>query len=97
MKQKGKMIIWSANLDSRKTRKEGRKISKSIALEVPKLHEIEEAARDLGLNPVSIKEAARPSAWWEKTGYVIVDKKGQSKISILCDIASKISSKRKLQ
>jgi signal recognition particle subunit SRP19 len=95
MKQKGKAVIWPANLDSRKTRKEGRKVPKSIALEMPKLHEIEEAARNLNLNPISVKEAAHPSAWWEKTGYVIVDKKGESKISILRKISSNISSKRK--
>ncbi|MEM3507261.1 MAG: signal recognition particle subunit SRP19/SEC65 family protein [Candidatus Bathyarchaeia archaeon] len=96
MKQKGKAIIWPANLDLRKTRKEGRKIPKSIALDMPKLHEIEAAARDLNLNPIPVKEASRPSTWWEKTGYVIVDKKGESKISILRKIASNISSKRKV-
>jgi signal recognition particle subunit SRP19 len=95
MKQKGRAVIWPANLDLRKTRKEGRKIPKSIALEMPKLHEIEEAARDLNLNPVSVKGAAHPSAWWEKTGYVIVDKKGEGKISILRKIALNISNKRK--
>jgi len=96
LKQKGKIIIWPANLDSKKTRREGRKIPKSIALEAPKLHEIEEAAKELNLNPISVKEAARPSNWWEKTGYVIVNRDEKSKISILKEIALRISKKRKL-
>ena len=46
-----RMIIWRSNLDATKSRKEGRKISRGIAIKDLKLKEISKAAHELKLNP----------------------------------------------
>jgi signal recognition particle subunit SRP19 len=94
LRMPGKAVVWPANIDSTKTRNHGRKISKSTSVDSPKLSEIEEAAKILGLEPVAVANASRPNAWWEKTGYVIVNKKGMSKSLLLKQIASAISKLR---
>ena len=94
MKEKGKYVIWPSYLDSTKTRKEGRRVSKKIAVESPKLQEIEEAAKILGLTPTINPDATYPRARWEKKGYALIDKKN-SKLSDLKKIAEKINDLRK--
>lgn len=69
------MIIWPSNIDRSKSRKNGRIIPKRISIKVPKLSQMEEAARRLGLNPEIEQEKAYPRFWWEKSGRIVVDKK----------------------
>jgi signal recognition particle subunit SRP19 len=95
VKKPGKIVVWPANIDSKKTRREGRKIPKKLAVESPKLEEIIEAARKLGLNPAAVPHAALPKEWWNKTGYVIVERKGEGKIQVLKNIAIGINNARK--
>lgn len=95
MKTTGKIIVWPAYIDSRKPRNKGRRIPRGIAVEAPKIGELVEAAKKLGLDSELIKEASLPHTWWEKTGYVIVDRKGKDKIKLLKDLAAHISSMRK--
>lgn len=94
MKEKGKYVIWPNYLDSMKTRKEGRRIPQKIAVESPKLQEIEEAAKILGLTPTTNPNAAYPRAGWERKGCVLIDKKS-SKLTNLKKIAEKIHELRK--
>lgn len=88
-----KTIIWPAYLDSKKTKKEGRKIPKNFAVNSPKLREISRAAGKLGLNPQVEKDKSYPKAWWESTGRVTVDKK-QPKRDILIKISNTIKGFR---
>jgi len=69
-----KCIVWPTYFDSSKTRGEGRKIPKRLALESPRLEEVIEAANALKLNPKPNWEAKYPRSWWQKSGYVILDK-----------------------
>jgi signal recognition particle subunit SRP19 len=46
-----KMVIWLSNIDSSRSRIEGRKISEGLAIKEPSLSEIREAAEHLGLQP----------------------------------------------
>lgn len=94
MKLDGKSIIWPANIDSKKTRKDGRKIPKSVSVDSPKLEEIQKASENLGFNFEVVDDAARPSSWWERTGYLILDKGRKSKSSILEEISTRIKSIR---
>lgn len=94
MKERGKQIIWPNYLDSTKTRKEGRKLAKKIAVESPKLQEIETAARVIRLNPTANPNATHPRTRWEKKGCVIIDKQ-YSKLKVLRSIAEKIRELRK--
>lgn len=89
-----KAIIWPANIDSKKTVREGRKIPKKYALSTPKMREISRAASKLGLNPEVEKDKSYPKSWWESSGRVIVDKK-QPKRDILIKISNTIKGFRK--
>ena len=94
MKAPEKIVVWPANIDNRKTRKYGRKVSKSAAIESPRLHELVSAASRLSLSPEKAEKAALPYMWWEKTGYIRIDKKDSRKKTLLA-IVQEIKSLRK--
>jgi signal recognition particle subunit SRP19 len=94
MKQPGKCVVWPANIAASKSRKEGRRIKRSLSLDSLKLTEIFESAKRLGLNPQVVEKAGRPCSWWEKSGYVVVDRAGRTKSRVLADIAQTIQKSR---
>ncbi|MEM2934649.1 MAG: signal recognition particle protein Srp19 [Methanocellales archaeon] len=93
MERHRKMVIWPANLDSSKSRREGRVVPKQLAVPTPKLEEIELAARELNLNPEKEAEKAYPKSWWEKTGLIKVENIAP-KTQIAKQIARKINAIR---
>jgi len=93
LKLNGKAVIWPANLDSTKSRKEGRKLAKGPALQIPRLEELRDAANQLSIEHEIVAGKSRPNAWWEKGGYLIVPKATpQSKL--LRSLASEIRKQR---
>ena len=94
MKNSRRLVIWPANIDNRKSRRNGRRIPKPVAIESPRIIELYKAAEQLSLNPELHKDAALPISWWDKTGYLIVDKKKTRK-STLNKIVNEIRNKRK--
>jgi len=94
LKQPGKAVVWPANLDSAKTRQQGRRLPKAKCVESPKLAELEKAATEIGLNPTAVADAARPSLWWQKTGYIIVDRRSKPKTVVLTELAQAIGKLR---
>ncbi|MCX8176038.1 MAG: signal recognition particle protein Srp19 [Candidatus Bathyarchaeota archaeon] len=95
-KLEGKCIIWLAYFDVSKTRKEGRRVPKKLAIENLKTGEIIKAAETLNLNVKLKAEAKYPRAWWDKSGYVVVDKK-ETKNKTLMMLAEKILELRKIK
>ncbi|MDD2666183.1 MAG: signal recognition particle protein Srp19 [Methanocellales archaeon] len=93
MKNKGKRIIWPANIDGTKSKGQGRIISKKDSVQSPELDEIKRSAEMLGLNPEMEPDKAYPRSWWEFRGRVLVDDKG-SKSSIARKIADNIKKWR---
>lgn len=74
MKLPGKVIIWLVYFDASITRKLGRRVPRSLAIEAPTLEELVEACKRLNLS-FQVREAAKyPRIWWGRKGYVIVDK-----------------------
>lgn len=69
-----KTVIWPVYIDSKKTKKEGRRISRENAVPSPKLREISKAAEKLHLNPEVEKYKSYSRSWWESSGRIIVDK-----------------------
>ena len=96
LKQPGKLIIWPSDLDSTKSRKEGRKLSKGAAVQVPRLDELNEAASRLSLEPELAPGKARPSSWWEKGGYIVLPKT-ESRTRVLRSLASEVKKSRALK
>lgn len=87
------MIVWPANLDSSKSRREGRKLTKAAGVQAPRLEEIGEAANRLSVEAEIVPAKSRPSTWWEKGGYVILPRKGV-KAGVLRSLASEIRKAR---
>ena len=88
MKLDGKMVVWPANLDSTKSRLEGRKIPKSACVQTPRIDELTEAARRLSIETEIAQHKSRPRTWWEKTGYLTL--KRTSKNELLRSLAAEI-------
>lgn len=85
-------IVWTVNLDSKKSRSEGRRIPKRFAVPNVKLHELAEACKQLGLN-FRAEEKKYPKSWWEEGGRVVVEKSG-SKTHLMIELAKKIAEIR---
>jgi len=93
LKIPGKIVVWPANLDSTKSRIEGRKVPKASAIQAPRLEEINEAAKRLSLDVDMTLRKSRPSSWWEKGGYAIITKKG-TKSNVLRALTGEIKKAR---
>jgi signal recognition particle subunit SRP19 len=89
MRKLDKAIIWPIYFDCAKTRKEGRRVPKNMAVQSPKIAEIKEAADKLGLsNDVNI-EAHFPKIPWAKTGMLFVEK-NEAKEKIIQKLAKQL-------
>ena len=73
MEKLDKITIWPAYIDSDKTQKEGRKISKEDAVSNPKIQEINKAAKKLNLEPEINRNASYPKSWWENSGKILIN------------------------
>ena len=93
MRKQDKYILWPTYFDPNRTRKEGRKIPKTLAQPAPRLDELQRAAQKLGLNPQITPDVAFPAQSWLKTGMITVNKKG-SKLQIMRAIAKEIVASR---
>ena len=75
MRKQDKIIIWPAYFDSTKTRGDGRRVPKSLAVPSPKILEIKEAVEKLGLSHEVVLDAVYPKIPWLRTGMLLVKKK----------------------
>ena len=89
MRKQDKAIIWPAYFDQTKTRKKGRRVPKSLAVQSPKIVEIKIAVEKLGLKHEFAPEAGYPKTPWLKTGMIMVEKKG-SKEQVIRKIAKQL-------
>jgi len=90
VRKQEKVVIWPAYFDQSKTRKDGRRVSKSLSLHNPKIDEVELAVKKLGLKHEVVADASYPKTPWIKTGMILVEKQG-SKEQVIQRIAGKIS------
>ncbi|ENN96542.1 Ribonucleoprotein complex SRP, Srp19 component [Methanocaldococcus villosus KIN24-T80] len=85
------MIIWPAYIDKNKTRKEGRRVPKNLAIENPNLKDIEKALKKLGLEGKIIRDKRYPRQHWEVCGCIELDYKG-NKLKLLKEICKIIKN-----
>mgnify|MGYP001078325480 CR=1 FL=1 len=76
MRKQDKIIIWPVYFDSTKTRGDGRRVPKSLAVPSPKILEVKEAVKKMGLSYEVVLDAGYPKTPWLKTGILLVTKKG---------------------
>ena len=93
MRKQDKAIIWPAYFDQTKTRKKGRRVPKNMAVQLPKILEIQEAAQKQGLRNEVVATAGYPKTPWAKTGMLLVEKKG-SKEQVISRIAKQLLKSR---
>lgn len=94
LRDRDKYVIWPAYINKANSRKGGRIIRKKHSIGSPEVKEIEQAAFELGFNPIVEKDKKYPKSWWEASGRVLVDKKGV-KSGIARQIAKKVTQMRK--
>jgi len=94
MRKQNKIFLWSVYFDASKSRTDGRRVPKKLAVSAPKLEELQIAAKRLGLKPEIVSGATYPSCPWQKTGLVILPKT-ESKGKILKNIAKELCSLRR--
>ena len=93
MRKQEKVIIWPAYFDAGKTRMEGRRVPKNLAVPSPKISEIEEAAAKLGLEPELVPDKGYPKTPWNKAGMLLVEKE-DSKEQVINRIAKQLLKTR---
>jgi len=89
MRKQNKIVMWPVYFDANKTRREGRRVPKKLAIPLPKLEEIQKAVKGMGLQLEIIPDAVHPSSPWQKTGLLIISKK-YSKVDTLLKIAKEL-------
>ncbi|MCX8153285.1 MAG: signal recognition particle protein Srp19 [Candidatus Bathyarchaeota archaeon] len=89
MRKQEKFIIWPAYFDQTKTRKEGRRVPKALAVPNPKITEVSAAAAKAGLKHEVSAEAAYPKTPWLKTGLIMVERKS-SKEQVIRKVAKQL-------
>jgi len=92
MRKQEKIIVWPAYFDSARSRQEGRRVSKSLAVASPRVEEVKEVAEKLGLTCELVPEAGYPRAPWPK-GLLLVEKK-ESKNQTIAMIAKQLLKMR---
>ncbi|MEM0349576.1 MAG: signal recognition particle subunit SRP19/SEC65 family protein [Candidatus Caldarchaeum sp.] len=65
------LILWPVYFDSKSSRKQGRRVSRGLAVQRPSADDLAAACRRLGYE-VEKAEAAYPRRWSRRTGYVVV-------------------------
>jgi signal recognition particle subunit SRP19 len=90
-RKEGLVVLYPEYFDSRLTRKQGRRVPKSIARENPTLEALLKAVReaDTGFEPRAEPKSAYSPRWWEKRGRVLVKRK-YSKQKTLLMVAKKL-------
>jgi len=89
MRKLDKAIIWPVYFDCNKTRKDGRRVPKNMAVQSPKILEIKEAADKMALQNEVNLEAHFPKAPWAKSGMLLIEKQ-EAKEKIIQKLAKQL-------
>lgn len=87
------MIIWPAYLDASKSRGEGRRLPKDVAVDNPNAAEVANAAKQVGYEPEYEPDKRYPRSWWEGRGRVTVET-DEDKSDVLRAIAVYVEAMR---
>lgn len=83
------IILWPSYFDSRKSRSEGRRVSKALSIEKPTAEEVHRAVKKLGFSATIDNSKSYPNTWWENEGAVRVEKT-ISKEELIGQVAAKL-------
>jgi len=89
MRKQDKVVVWPRYFDSTRTRKEGRRVPKNLAVPSPEILEVKDATDKLHMNSELIANVAFPRSPWLKSGMILVEKK-HSKEETMKEIAKQL-------
>ncbi len=75
MRQQDKIIIWPAYFDLTRSRGNGRRVSRNLAVSTPRISEIKWATDKLGLACELVADVGYSKTPWAKIGMLFVEKK----------------------
>jgi signal recognition particle subunit SRP19 len=93
MRKSSEIMLWAAYFDATKTRREGRRIDRKLAVERPTVEELAKAVELLKIPYKIDKTAAYPKAWWEKGGRLFIGRI-MSKAKMMVSIAKNLKKVR---
>jgi len=93
LRKQDKIIMWPAYFDATRTRRDGRRVPKNVAVNIPRISEIKDATDKLRLKSELIADVAYPKIPGLKTGMLLVEKK-QSKDRTIKEIAGQLQKIR---
>lgn len=89
-------VIWPAYIDAGKTRSEGRRVPRDVAVEDPTVDEIAEAVGQVGYDAVIERDKAYSRENWDERGRVLVkDADDSSKNDLIQAVAAYVRILRK--
>ena len=94
MRKQNKLFLWPVYFDSTKTRNDGRRVPKKLAVPTPKMEELERAAKRLSLQPETVSDATHPNSPWKTSGLVIVPKT-EPKVKTIKKVATELCALRR--
>jgi len=92
-KEKRPIVLYPAYFDTERSREEGRRVPRKIAVHAPTAPEIAEAAGALGLKSKLEEQSAHPSTPWRHDGRVLVSG-SYFKTSVVRKVAEKMKDAR---
>lgn len=87
------IVLYPAYFDLKRSREEGRRVPKALAVDGPTTEEIEKAAKSLGLTPKVEEDKAYPPSHWRREGRVLV-RADYFKTSVVKKVAERIKAAR---
>ncbi len=89
MKSRDRIILWPVYFDSTRTRSEGRKVPRRLAVPNPQVTDVLTALERLNLKGEVVQDAAHPRSPWRRIGYIVIQK-NDSKNRILKRVAEEL-------
>lgn len=86
-----RFVLWPHYFDAQRSRAEGRRVPRDLAVKGPDAKWVEAVAGKLGLDPVLEEKARHPSVPYLAVGRVLVAKQG-SKEQVLEAVASRMKA-----
>lgn len=92
MRRRGEVILWPVYFDLNRSRSEGRRVSRRLAVPSPSVEKVKWAVERLGLRCKVVSGVAYPRLPWRKTGFVLVEER-VSKGRLIKEVARVLRSK----
>jgi signal recognition particle subunit SRP19 len=84
------IIYWPQYFEAKRSRANGRRVPRKLALDKVKPSDIATAAKRLGYDVKQENIYKYPRTWWDESGRVLIDIKGKKKSKVLIEIAKEL-------